>query len=106
MDSRECRDFAARCLRVAAVCVDGELAERLRATAKEYLRLADESEQASAQQQQQIPEFPPAAAKASPSRLPAGWPENPHYPGNICVFTHFVRNRTYAGALNGSRPGK
>ena len=54
MDSKECRDFAARCLRVAEVCVDGELAERLRATAKEYLRVADESEQASAQQQQQI----------------------------------------------------
>jgi hypothetical protein len=55
MDVEELRDFAARCLRVAEVCVDNELAERLRTTAREYLRLADEREQVPAQQQQQIP---------------------------------------------------
>ena len=48
MDSKDLRDFAARCLRVANVCVDGELAERLKATARDYLRLAQQSEQAGA----------------------------------------------------------
>ena len=58
MDSKDLRDFAARCLRVANVCVDGELAERLRATARDYLRLAEQSEQAGAQQPQQMRDNP------------------------------------------------
>jgi hypothetical protein len=66
MDSKEYRDFAARCLRVADVCVDGELAERLRATAKEYLRLAEESEQTGAQQQQQIRHDPDGGGEDQP----------------------------------------
>jgi hypothetical protein len=44
MDGTWLRDFAARCLKVAGVTADKELADKLRTMAIEYRRMADSDE--------------------------------------------------------------
>lgn len=55
MDPKELREFARRCLAVAATAADVELAASLRKTAAEYLDFADSIDRPAAQQQQVQP---------------------------------------------------